>query len=272
MMNIRRNSRQASRLALALAEGVFSHMVDMTLWMVIYMAELSLPQSTYGQVWRAQISADKFLNQINYDVIKNAVITARKQGLLKIVRRGAMPEITKEGKRRLNAIIPSYDEKRIWDKRMHIVTYDIPEQRRIEREMLRRYLRKIGCGRLQDSVWLTPYNPIDTLRAFIFENALSGTIIVSDLGTNGSIGEEDLHALVSRVYALDDLNDRYKEWLEEVYVKEMTEHQFLLEYLSILRDDPQLPFELLPSDWKGSEAYEKVRTKARKLSFSLRSH
>src|SRR3989337_1644773 len=105
--------------------------------------------------------------------------------------RHAIPEITKEGRKRLRRLIPRYDEKRVWDGRMHLVTYDIPERRYSDRQLLRMYLKKIGCGRLQDSVWITPYNPVDIIRAFVEKHDLAGTVIVSDMGDGGAIGEED---------------------------------------------------------------------------------
>ena len=254
----KRVTKHLSRMALEAAEGLFSSTVDLTLWLVAYLGTMSVPQSSVGQVYRAGRTADRFLHQVNYEVIKNALNTARKKGFIRHPHRRTWPEVTEAGKRRLATILPFYDEKRIWDKRMHLVTYDIPEKRRHDRELLREYLKRIGCGRLQDSVWLTPYNPIDILRSFIDENGLSGTIIISDMGKDGSIGEEDLKSLVSRVYFLNKLNDRYEEWLKDID-EHGVDHWAAVHYLSILRDDPQLPFDLLPSWWKGDRAYLAVK-------------
>lgn len=261
------SKRDLSRVALRAAEGVFAHTVDMALWITIYFAEMSLPQSVSGQLWRAERAADRFLGEINYEVLKNAILTAKKRGLVKTVRRGALPEITQEGKRRLAAILPRYDAKRVWDGRMHLVTYDIPEKDKQKRELLRKQLIRIGCGKLQDSVWMTPYNPMDTLRTFIAKKGLGGTIIISDLGHDASIGEEDLNGLVVRIYKLDELNKRYETWIKDVEPLKSIDQLALFGYLSILRDDPQLPFALLPKWWKGDEAYRKAEGKLRMLSF-----
>lgn len=260
-------TKSVSRAALALTEGLFSRAVDFTLWMVVYMGELSLPQSTSGQLWRAQVAADRFLHQVNYDVIKDALKTARRNGWIKHRKRNSPPEITEEGKRRLTAVLPQYDEKRAWDGKMHLVTYDIPERRKIDREMLREYLRRIGCAMLQESVWITPYNPIDLVRSFVDEKKLSGTVIVSDLGKDGAVGEEDLRALLVRIYTLEALNERYEEWLKEL---DSVDHHALVRYLSILQDDPQLPFALLPPWWKGDKAYELVKHRLLSVSKKLR--
>lgn len=251
-------TKAVSRAAIALTEGVFSHAVDMTLWLMVYFGELSIPFGTYGKSWRAIAAADRFLGEVNYDVIKNAIANAKRYGYLtRITGRKSWPKITEEGKRRLASVIPRYDEVRTWDGRLHLVTYDIPEKRADDRYLLREYVKRIGCGRLQDSVWITPYNPIDLIRSFVGKRDLEGTIIVSDVGTDGAVGDEDIRALISRVYGLEALNDRYIKWLEEA--DEEVDHWAAIKYLSILKNDPQLPFAILPPTWKGDVAYRRVK-------------
>lgn len=263
-------TKKARKAALALAEGLFSRAVDFALWSIVFTGELGVPQSTSGQVWRAKFAADRLLNQINYDVMKNALKTARRNIWIKERKRNAMPEITEEGKRRLASVIPRYDETRSWDGKMHLVTYDIPEKRKIDRELLREYLRRIGCASLQESVWITPYNPIDLVRSYVSKKELSGTVIVSDLGKDGAVGEEDLRALLVRVYKLEALNERYEEWLSAVEDDDVVDHHGFIRYLSILDDDPQLPFVLLPPWWKGNKAYLLVKSQLLSVSKILR--
>lgn len=248
------------RALLRLTEGVFSRTVDFALWFTVFTGELGVPQSTSGQVGRAKFAADRFLEHVNYDVIKDALKHARRRGWLTSVRlRHAKSEITVAGKKRLASVLPRYDEKRAWDGRMHMVTYDIPEKRHTDRLMLRNYLRRLGCGKLQASVWVTPYNPIDTIHAFMDEKDLTGTVIVSDMGEGAAIGEENLQALIVRVYNLEELEDRYEAWLDESTSRKYLDHWSVIQYLSILADDPQLPFLLLPRWWKGDKAYDLVK-------------
>lgn len=250
-----------------LGTQIFSTVVDLSLWIAVYVANLGLPQSRYGTAFRVKLTADRFLSQWNYDTITRAIAHARRRRLLAPVMRGrhTLPEITEEGKRRLSVIIPMYDEKRVWDARMHLITYDIPETQAKDRGELRDFIRMIGAGRLQDSVWITPYNPIDTLRSFIGEHRLAGTVIVSDMGTDAAIGEEDVQSLVARVWRLDRLNDRYTEWLSEANKSGRLDHWMLIAFLSILKEDPQLPFPLLPAWWKGNQAYRLIRPKIQQI-------
>jgi phenylacetic acid degradation operon negative regulatory protein len=140
------------------------------------------------------------------------------------------------------------------------VTYDIPQEQKNDRERLRYHLKKIGCGRLQNSVWITPYNPQTVLEGFIKQGGLEGAVIISSVGDKETVGEETLEDLVSRVYNLDDLHWEYLQFNKKYFrykrFKPETKRQVIFDFLSVLKDDPQLPFKLLPEDWAGSEAYE----------------
>jgi DNA-binding transcriptional regulator PaaX len=48
--------------------------------------------------------------------------------------------------------------KRRWDGRWRIVTFDIPERRRSIRARLREMMKSVGFIRLQESVWVYPYD------------------------------------------------------------------------------------------------------------------
>ena len=43
------------------------------------------------------------------------------------------------------------------DQRYRMVIFDVPEKRKADRERLRLLMRELGFLRLQDSVWMTPY-------------------------------------------------------------------------------------------------------------------
>lgn len=254
-----RRRKELSRKLITLGEGIFEFAFDAALWYSVFFVALGeTRKGDPASVYRAGHKTDKFLEEVNYRAIKNALITATRRELVKIVKRGAVPEITEAGKKRLTSIIPVYDEKRVWDGQLHLVTYDVPERKRYDRDVLREKIRRLGCAKLQESVWITPYDPIDTLRTFIEDEGLTGTVIISKMGKDSSIGEEDLITLLVRLYRLDALNKRYAFWLG-VYNKGILDQGGLVSYLAILKDDPQLPFALLPRWWKGDKAYSKVK-------------
>lgn len=50
-----------------------------------------------------------------------------------------------------------------WDGKWRVLIFDIPENRRFDRDNIRRALISIGFMRLQDSVWVYPYNCEDLI-------------------------------------------------------------------------------------------------------------
>jgi len=50
-----------------------------------------------------------------------------------------------------------------WDKKWRVLTFDIPEKKRFTRDKVRLTLSAIGFKRLQDSVWVYPYDCEDLI-------------------------------------------------------------------------------------------------------------
>lgn len=258
-------SKDLKEEILKVSEGILSTAVDIVLWEIVYLGEAA---TTFSRnTWEPKVKADRFLENINYETIKRAIEKGREKGWLKRVKKKRVwPQITKEGKKRLEQIIPQYDEQRIWDGRLYLVTYDIPENQRKDRELLREYLKRLGSGMIQESVWLTPYNPHEILSQFIQERKLTGTIIISDIGQNGSIGDEDIKDLIERIYKLEEIDRQYREFIKKYEYSKAVSVEVYFDYLRILRKDPQLPFDLLPSYWLGEKAYKVFRKFSPKLS------
>lgn len=239
-------------------KGVISFLGDYLLYQAYFGAELMVSSGhSSSSVWRASERAtEAFLADKESRAARQALRSLKSRGLV-FWEKGENPKITEAGLRRLKSILPFYDAKRVWDGKIYLVTFDIPELRKNQREMLRQHLKKLGCGMLQLSVWITPYDPRGALYKFVAEFGLDGMILVSDVGKDGSVGGEEIKDLVARVFKLGELGSRYGEFISNC--KKVTAgnvESLSFEFLSILADDPQLPFDLLPKDWAGSRAYE----------------
>lgn len=248
---IRLNREKVKRIT----DGVISKVVDLALISIYYNFEFAL--SGYGKGFQAEAKALSQLDKFDYESIKRSLSYLKRRGLINILKSElALPEITSQGRKRIKSIIPRYDSKRVWDKRLYLVTYDIPRKNNYSRNLLRAYLKRIGCGSLQQSVWISPCNPKNIIKEFVENNSLDhDLIIISSLGADGTIGETDLKILIDKVYKLSEVNERYEEFL--VHADESgSKEKIVFAFLSILKDDPQLPFELLPDDWLGDEAYQ----------------
>ena len=54
-------------------------------------------------------------------------------------------------------------KKRKWDRRWRVVIFDIPERRKNIRDRLRLFMNEYGFVRIQDSVWIYPYDCEDLI-------------------------------------------------------------------------------------------------------------
>ena len=215
-------------------------------------ASLGKGKTSHGAYQIIQEVSDS-LEDLNYKTLKESFSYLKRKGLIRSLKE---PIITSAGIQRLNEKIPKYKKKRIWDKAIYLVTYDIPEEKKKFRNQLRNLLKSIGAAPLQVSVWLTPYNPSKILKKFTKTSGFSGEIIVSCMGKDGFIGEESIKQLVNRIYKLEKINDRYREFIHQHTRLIHNKSKTIVYYLSILKDDPQLPFELLPEDWMGGKAHQ----------------
>ncbi len=248
------------------SEGVVSTAIDMLLVSTYFCFEFGL--AGYGRGKGADDKAQKTLSEFNYKSMKQGLVNLKRKGFIQSAKEEmVLPKIAELGKKRLNSILPKYDCNRIWDGRVYLVTYDVPRKHNHNRNCLRGFLKKIGCGMLQHSVWLTPYNPKKLIGEFVENSQLNHELVViSSLGKDGTIGNKSLNELLDKVYDLSDLNDRYSEFLIEAK-KSVSREEIVFSFLAILKDDPQLPFKLLPNDWLGDKAYFLFKEKTKMTDF-----
>lgn len=105
--------------------------------------------------------------------------------------------ITEKGKRVLQLETQRAEnlKKRKWDRRWRIVTFDIPEKRRGVRVGLRRFMGEYGFVRLQNSVWIYPYDCEDLIA-----------LVKADL----RIGVSVLYLIVERLENDKHLREHFK--------------------------------------------------------------
>ena len=80
-------------------------------------------------------------------------------------------------------------KKKRWNGRWRVVIFDVPERRRVVRDRLRDIMKEVGFVRLQDSVWVFPYDCEDFI-----------TLLKAEL----KIGVAILYMVVERIE-----NDKY---------------------------------------------------------------
>lgn len=237
--------------------GLCGTLVDITLFFVCFGAGYLLTSLT-SYKGRVNLEPIKILLK-EYPTLRvrlrNALHLAKRDGLL------GDGGVTREGMRRVQEMLPRFKRHPVWSGSLWLVTYDILEKRKRDRELLRDFLLGQGYGKLQDSIYVAPFDPTELVREEVARRGIQGEVLISKLGADGHIGEMSITELISSVYDLESVHTRYRN-----FIQKMT-HGFspqeapllFLEYLSILKIDPQLPEELLPADWSGREAFELTR-------------
>lgn len=106
-----------------------------------------LPKEKYKLGYRARTAAGRLVTK----------------GQAQWIERGGKKylRLTEAGRRALafeQAKVTLTNQKKKWDGRWRMVVFDIPERRRCIRIRLRAHMSEIGFVRLQDSVWVYPYD------------------------------------------------------------------------------------------------------------------
>ena len=92
------------------------------------------------------------INRTRNNLVKSGHLEKNTQGFLILTQKGRGKLETYKISQ-YNLTIP-----KIWDKKWRILIFDIPEYRKSLREKLRNTLTSIGFKRIQDSVWIFPYD------------------------------------------------------------------------------------------------------------------
>ena len=159
-----------------------------------------------------------------------------------------------------------------WDRHWRLVGFGIPERRRGARDAIRNLLVEFGAAPLQSGLYVHAYDLTD----FVLQ--LANHLKVSDAVTTFAsrtirIGEElSDELLVDRLWPLTDLTGRYDLVARQLgSIAErasVTDGDHIAASMlsaivateEVMRDDPQLPCELLPDRWSGAEARQAFLT------------
>ena len=240
--------KEISQLVLKISAGIFSSLVDLFLWNIFYITEVSFSGSP-GNLRKAGILAEKDLQRFNSDTLKRVAAIAQKRGFIK-----EDLTLTKEGRERLAGKFPKFFNKRKWDGNWYLVIYDIPEDKKRLRRILRDNLKRLDFGKLQASVWVSPFNFLAEIEKIVKSYQLSSCVIFA---ISNQLGQEEARVLARKVWRLDAINNLYAQLLEEMKGEKGNKKENLyFQYLNILRQDPQLPKEILPQIWNGEKVHK----------------
>lgn len=136
--------------------------------------------------------------RFNYQA-KSALGRLAAKGLVTFVKEDGkcFARITEKGERllALETERVAITKKRKWDRRWRVVIFDIPERRKSMRASLRRFMHEYGFVRLQDSVWIYPYDCED---------------LIALAKANFRVGADVLYLIVERLERDKHLREHFK--------------------------------------------------------------
>lgn len=154
-----------------------------------------------GAIAPNALVAMKRLGFITYprqiESIKRSRDTLIKKGLLEV--KNDKLRITQRGRMYLLKCLSLRERKELnknkkWDGKWRVIIFDVPESRRFDRNSIRHALISIGFLRLQDSVWIYPYNCED---------------LVSLLKGDTETGEDVLYMIVEALENDDEIKKHF---------------------------------------------------------------
>lgn len=248
-----KKKRDIRKKVIRLTKGLISTLEDFVLIQLAIMDELTLHpvESLTQRIEHMEMRLDGYDPDNLYDTFYRA----REKGWLD-------PDwkLTKEGWKRYKGVLPEYKKSSEWDGKWHIITFDIPESSKRKRDAFREKLKKLGFGKLQASVWISPVNYLANVESLVKFHRMEYWVIPS---VTDKLGRDTSEELAERVWPIERINERYKNFISRCkmfFRKEkgykVNKFGLLSEYLNILKEDPQLPRDLLPGDWQGKKAHK----------------
>lgn len=195
---------------------------------------------------------------------RNGLLVASKQGRRtshRLSDRAAA--VLDEGARRIFSFGRS---ARPWDGMWSIVAFSVPESDRSARHALRERLRWLGFAPLYDGLWVAPWDHADEVVAQLANLGITTATVFRAATVPGrATGRRPSHA-----WDLDDLHRRYQEFITAAAdlaariqagavspVDALIARTYIMDqWRAFPALDPELPEELLPSQWPRARARE----------------
>jgi len=192
-------------------------------------------------------------------LIKEGLIEKSKEGT-DLVNESPVPyRLTEKGFSELCFQFPFFRFlKETWDGKWRVISYEIPEKKREMRDRLRREMQGWGLGPWHRSFWLTPHPVLDHLKDLVSQKEEEQYI--QAFQADHTFGDKEV--LIEKVWSKSLLDKRYRElfkrWHDILSQKEEKTDKLkkvVSEYVTILKDDPGLPKELVGEQWIGFEGF-----------------
>ncbi len=202
------------------------------------------------------------LDDVNYQTIKKTIENLLTRGLAK--REEKKLVLTEAGLKKLGEVILLKKGMSRKEGEVYLIVYDIADREVLGRNKLRRFLLKNRMAKVQESVYLSPFDSRKILEDFLRENKVSGQVLVTKLGKDSVIGGEGVGGFLRRIYKLEELEKEYKEFVQKFEGSGGMGVIFM--FNKIYKKDSRLSREFLPKNWIGARAMDIYRRTLKQLT------
>ena len=158
--------------------------------------------------------------------------------------------------------------------------HTLPLELRVDRRRLGRRLRFQGFGRLQDRMWVAPYDQRELLRQLLTDLGIQKYVAVQIGRSNPAIG---VSALLQKAWDLERLVDGYREfatdympYLQRAERSRLSDREAFVmrtrlvhRFRGFVNDDPDLPEEMLPDTRDAPACDRRVPSRVRRTRASV---
>ncbi|MFD2924571.1 PaaX family transcriptional regulator [Halobacillus naozhouensis] len=232
-------------------------------------------QNYGGEIWVGSLIQMMERFGVSESSVRGAILRMVQKDLMKVRKIGnrSYYSFTPQGINQINEGVKRvYSERNAkWDGQWRILTYSFPEAKRDMRNEIRKELNWTGFGAISNSTWVSP-NPIEKQVMELMERHQLGDYMM--LFTSSKVMSHDNQEIVNKGWDLQHISDEYDRFIQEHlkiydYLREkalqntLTDEESFIErtkivheYRKFLFNDPIFPVDLLPENFRGTEARE----------------
>ncbi|MCL4489345.1 MAG: phenylacetic acid degradation operon negative regulatory protein PaaX [Chloroflexi bacterium] len=251
-----------------------------------------------GSIWIGSLIRLLGYFGLSQQAVRSTVSRMTRRGMLRIDRVGTRSyySLTDKSSRMMEEgaarIFHFHSPRDAWDGQWHLVTYSVPENEREARDRFRQELEWMGFGMLTNALWISPHDYRREIEQLAEGLGLRARV---ELFTARHDGFADAAMIVARCWNLAAINSRYIAFVEkhkpeyEEYCRrlelgtDLEPSEYFVRRFNLIHEyrrfpyiDPELPAELLPTDWRGTEAaalfrhyHDQLASKANAFFYSV---
>ncbi len=243
-------TKELREKVLKITGGAFSSLADLILFFLISGYESVVDPRFFRSLPYTLMKTEKIRETIEASKTKRALRYIQEKGWV-----DEKLKVSKSGEQRIKDILPISPVYPSWDQKWYLVNFDIPEKFFLKRNIFRVNLKRLGFARLQNSIWISPYDFLGNVQKIIEEYQLEPYVIFS---IAPKVGPLKAKKLAERIWHLGKIQEEYNAFIKkyEAGGQAFSPFEAINDYRLIYEKDPRLPRELLPVDWEAEKAFK----------------